>query len=95
MIAVVLALVLLLGACGVATLWVLDRRDQAEIERERERWRQRSLRVHQGRCPFSGRRGVGLDGVEWVMACPRCAEVFVAFDDTDMTLPEHSDDRSR
>lgn len=94
MTAAVLAAALVVLAAGIGVLWNLDRRER-EMERQRAAWRARSLRAHQGRCPWSGRAGVPLDGVEWVVACPRCAEVFVSFSDVDLTLPDHADDRSR
>ena len=94
MTAAVLAAALVVLAAGIGVLWGMDRRER-EMERQRAAWRARSLRAHQGRCPWSGKPGVALDGVEWVVACPRCAEVFVSFSDVDLTLPEHTDDRSR
>lgn len=95
MTAVVLAAALAVLVVGIAVLWHMDRRER-EMERQRALWRARSMRAHAGRCPWSGRLGQLVEGVEWVVQCPRCQEVFVAFGGGDeLTLPEHADDRSR
>ena len=94
MIVAVLAAALVVIAASVTIVWRLDQREQ-EIERQRQAWRERSLRAHRGRCPWSGRPGIAADGIEWVTECPRCQGVFVSYDDDSPILPEHTDDRSR
>lgn len=86
------ALVVLMASTTV--LWTLDRRER-QVEQQRQQWRERSLRAHRGRCPWSGRAGVAADGMEWVVECPRCRNVFVSYSDDSPILPEHNDDRSR
>lgn len=86
------ALVLLAG--GIAGLWWADQRER-ELDRQRAQWRARSIRVHAGRCPWSGRLGQVVDGIEWVIQCPRCNEVFASWSDDWPVLPDHADDRSR
>lgn len=79
---------------GALCVWRLDQRER-EIERQRQGWRERSLRAHRGRCPWSGRPGIAADGIEWVTECPRCQGVFVSYSGDSPILPEHTDDRSR